>query len=101
MLGNPDFIQAGFDSDAMVIGIRASDEADDKKVYRFRERVKNGWVRIGCKDFVKYLSELLRTSFSPSKRYIAKYDESRKILYIELYGKDVKSQNEDKEDTTA
>lgn len=46
--------------------------------------MKNGWVRIGCKEFIKYLSSLTGLEFSPAIRYIAKYDEQEEILYISV-----------------
>lgn len=46
--------------------------------------MKNGWVRIGCKEFIKYLSSLTGLEFSPAIRYIAQYDEQEEILYISV-----------------
>lgn len=46
--------------------------------------MKNGWVRIGCKDFIKYLSTLTGLQFSPAIRYVAKYDTEEQILYISV-----------------
>ena len=46
--------------------------------------MKNGWVRIGCKDFVKYLSTLTGLKFSPAIRYVAKFDTEDRILYISV-----------------
>lgn len=95
MLGTPDYIQAGFDNEAMVIGIRGCEESSSIKTYRFKERIKDGWVRIGCRDFVKYLSDLLGLSFSPAKRYVAKYDSAEDVLYVELNAKESQSENKE------
>ena len=46
--------------------------------------MKNGWVRIGCKDFVKYLSTLTGLKFNPAIRYVAKFDTEDRILYISV-----------------
>lgn len=41
-------------------------------------------MRIGCKDFVKYLSSLTGLKFSPAIRYVAKYDIEEQIVYISV-----------------
>lgn len=84
MLGNPESVNIGFDDKNMVIGIKKSDDMNDGKSYKFYSRIKNGWVRVGCKDFIKQLTNLTGISFSPAKRYLAKYDEEDKILYISV-----------------
>ena len=54
--------------------------------FEFAGRVKNGWVRIGCKDFIKYLSALTDIRFSPAKKYVAKHDAKNQVLYVEVNG---------------
>ncbi len=82
LLGNPENIVVGFDKDSMAIGIREASPSESNRAYGFKNRVKNGWVRIGCKDFVKHLTTISGISFSPAKKYVAKFDEDEGILYI-------------------
>lgn len=74
----------GFDDQTMTIGVKKYDGNENVKSYKFYSRMKNGWVRIGCKEFIKYLSSLTGLEFSPAIRYIAKYDEQEEILYISV-----------------
>lgn len=84
LLGNPEEVIVGFDDQTMTIGVKQYDGSENAKTYKFYSRMKNGWVRIGCKDFVKYLSSLTGLKFSPAIRYVAKFDAEEKILYISV-----------------
>ena len=84
LLGNPEEVIIGFDDQTMTIGVKKYDGNENVKSYKFYSRMKNGWVRIGCKEFIKYLSSLTGLEFSPEIRYIAKYDEQEEILYISV-----------------
>lgn len=84
LLGNPEEVIIGFDDQTMTIGVKKCDGNENVKSYKFYSRMKNGWVRIGCKEFIKYLSSLTGLEFSPAIRYIAKYDEQEEILYISV-----------------
>lgn len=84
LLGNPEEVVVGFDEQTLTIGVKKYDGNENVKAYRFYSRMKNGWVRIGCKDFIKYLSTLTGLNFSPAIRYIAKYDTEEQILYISV-----------------
>lgn len=79
-LGNPEKVIVGFDDEQCAIGVKAYTGEPDIKPYEFSGRVKSGWVRIGCRDFMKYLQTVSGIDFSPAKRYIAKYDASDGIL---------------------
>ena len=85
-LGSPEYVMLGFDADQMVIGVKAAVEIQegDKNVYLFKERIKNNWVRIGCKDFVKYLEKLSSLSFDKAIRYIADFDSENLLLIIKV-----------------
>ena len=85
-LGSPEYVMLGFDADQMVIGVKAAVEIHDgdKNVYSFKERIKNNWVRIGCKDFVKYLEKLSGLSFAKAIRYIADFDSENLLLIIKV-----------------
>lgn len=84
LLENPEEVIVGFDDQTMTIGVKQYDGNENAKPYKFYSRMKNGWVRIGCKDFVKYLSSLTGLKFSPAIRYVAKFDAEEKILYISV-----------------
>lgn len=85
-LGNPKQVVVGFDEEQRAIGIKAYTDEANVKPYDFADRVKNGWVRIGCRDFVKYLSALTGIKFTPAKKYVAQYDANDKLLYILVSG---------------
>lgn len=82
LLDTPEYVMLGFDEKAMAIGIRKATEAEIPQAYKFSSRIKNGWIRIGCKDFTRYLSEISSIDFKTAKKFIAKFDDANKILYI-------------------
>ena len=83
LLGFPAKINIGFDEGARAIGIQAHDEESDILSYEFESRVKDEWIRIGCKDFIKYLSTITQIDFSTkAKQFIAEFDETSKTLII-------------------
>jgi hypothetical protein len=94
-LGCPDKIIVGFDEEKCVIGIKAYNNSMDIKSYDFADRKKNGWIRIGCRDFMKYLESLTNMSFSPAKKYVAQYDEVEKILLVHPINTETKNINGD------
>ena len=89
LLNYPENVILGFDEKNLAIGIKPYDDSTNIKSYAFKSRIKNGWIRIGCKDFVKYLSELSGISFSPAKKFIAKYDSRDNLLYITISQKNI------------
>lgn len=84
LLGNPEEVVVGFDDHTMTIGVKQYDGNKEIKPYKFYGREKQGWIRIGCKDFIKYLSSLTGLSFNPAIRYVAKFDTEEKILYVSV-----------------
>ena len=89
MLGNPEEVVVGFDEEQLAIGVKNSHGMENVKPYKFYSRIKNGWVRIGCKDFVKYLSTISGVDFNPAKKYIARFDMEQQILYIKINEEEV------------
>ena len=85
-LGNPAQIMVGFDEEKCVIGVKAYEGEPGIKPYDFSGRVKNGWIRIGCREFIKYLQILSGIEFSPAKRYVATFDANSRILTIAILG---------------
>ena len=82
LLKFPEKINVGYDENAHAIGIRAHKENSGLSNYEFESRVKNDWIRIGCKDFVKYLSATVNIDFTKAKQFIAEYDEATKTLIV-------------------
>ncbi|NLH45311.1 MAG: hypothetical protein GX451_04180 [Acholeplasmataceae bacterium] len=83
-LGTPVQILIGFDEEHCAIGIKAFNNEVGVKPYEFASRVKNGWIRIGCKDFIKYLQSISPLDFTVSKKYVAQFDSNSKILSVKL-----------------
>lgn len=82
LLGEPEQVILGFDINNMTIGIKKYQNEVGVKPYEFCSRIRQGWVRIGCKDFIKNLTMLSGISFASSKRYLAKFDKESNLLYI-------------------
>ena len=86
MLGNPEKINMGYDEKAKAIGIQSHDEASRFPSYEFEAREKFGWIRIGCKDFISYLSIQTGIDFKEKTRqFVADYDkeEGRLIVVVD------------------
>lgn len=54
-LGNPEEVVVGFDEEQCTIGIKDATDMENVKSYKFYSRMKNGWIRIGCKDLIFFL----------------------------------------------
>ena len=81
-LGFPEKINVGYDEKAHAIGVKKHKRGSSLANYEFESREKNEWVRIGCKDFIKYLSATTKIDFSKAKQFIAEYDESTETLIV-------------------
>ncbi|MCL2221326.1 MAG: hypothetical protein FWC20_04230 [Oscillospiraceae bacterium] len=81
-LGYPQKVLVGFDEGQCVIGVKPYRGEPNVKPYDFSRKIKNGWVRIGCKDFVRYLETIVGEPFSPSKKFLAEYDDRNELLVI-------------------
>ncbi len=92
LLGNPEDVLVGYDVNAHVIGVKAAEEATEK-TYRFATRIKNDWVRIGCRDFIKKLAIDTEMGFDKKAiQFIATYDPEFQMLIIPIDEKHRKSQ---------
>lgn len=94
LLGNPEKVLLGFDSTQKVIGVTPYRGDSATKSFIFYSRMKNGWIRIGCKDFIRQLSSLTGLSFNPAKKYVANYDSKMEILYFSVTNSSVEKENE-------
>ena len=82
-LGTPEQVIIGFDPEACAIGVRARGEDTTFPPYDFARRIKNDWIRIGAKDFVKYLAKVSGIDFlSKAKQFIAEYDPETETLIV-------------------
>jgi len=93
MLKNPEEVVVGFDEANLTIGVKSAEDMENAKTYKFFSRMNNGWVRIGCKDFVKYLSAISGMKFLPAKKFIARMDQEQQILYITINSEEVEEDN--------
>lgn len=83
MLGYPDEVDIGFDDEQNVIGIRAHLADSDAPSYQFESRMKDGWVRISMKDFVKYLSQKSGIDFvSKAQQFLPEKDPATGMLLV-------------------
>lgn len=82
-LGGPDQVIIGFDQEHRAIGVRARGSDTTSPYYDFASRVKNDWVRIGAKDFTKYLARISGIDFlTKAKQFIADFDEETQTLIV-------------------
>ena len=85
LLGFPEFVKIGFDKQRCAIGIKKGSKSEDADSFEFEKKEKNGWVRLGCKDFTKYLSSISGLDFiTRAKQFVARYDEENEILVVEV-----------------
>lgn len=82
MLEYPAEIDVGYDESANAIGVCAHKEENGGKPYAFEGRQKDGWVRISCRDFMRYLSTKSGIDFSKARQFIPDYDENQKLLIV-------------------
>jgi len=82
-LGVPDQVIIGYDQEQRAIGIRARGNDTISPCYDFAPRIKNDWVRIGAKDFMKYLSRISGIDFlTKAKQFIAEFDDDTETLIV-------------------
>ena len=76
-----------------MIGVKSAAPEDKGSVYDFATRMKNDWVRIGCRDFVKKLAIDTEMGFDKKAiQFIASYDSDLQMLIIPIDEKHRKSQ---------
>ena len=72
--------------------MKAAKQDDEGAMYEFATRVKNDWVRIGCKDFIKHLA--LETGLHFDKKaiqFLVSYDPEIMMLIIRVDEQHMKS----------
>jgi len=92
LLGFPERINIGYDEITNAIGVKCHDDNSNIPYYEFEKKAKNDWVRIGCKDFIRYLCNKANIDFAiKSQQFIVDYDEIKKILIVIVDAKHMKS----------
>jgi len=82
-LGVPDQVIIGYDQEQHAIGIRARGDDTVSPYFDFAPRIKNDWIRIGAKDFIKYLSRVSKIDFlTKAKQFVADFDEETQTLIV-------------------
>ena len=82
-LCRPDQVIIGYDQEKHAIGVRARSEDCTIPGYEFAPRVKNDWIRIGAKDFMKFLSRVSGIDFlSKAKQFVAEFDDKTQTLIV-------------------
>lgn len=82
MLGYPSEIDIGYDESANAIGICAHRPEHMSKPYEFEGREKDGWVRISCRDFMRYLAQRNGLDFTKAKQFIPEHDPQTGMLVV-------------------
>lgn len=82
LLGSPEQVVIGFDSENNVIGVKVYNGEVDVKSYDFISKSRNNWIRIGCKEFTNYIKNKLDLEF-PHK-CTAEYDNGNQILIVKV-----------------
>lgn len=83
VLGKPAQVIIGYDQENRAIGVRGRGEDSTIPSYEFASRIKNDWIRIGAKDFMKYLSRTSGIDFlSKSKQFVAEFDDDTQTLIV-------------------
>lgn len=84
IMKRPEKIMMGFDEEKKVVGFKPiyNKKDDNPKCFPFRER--KGYVRIGNRDFIKYISNKTGIDFTNSIRYIADWNEEEQLAVINL-----------------
>jgi hypothetical protein len=86
LMGRPEKVLIGYDDDKKVVGVKplGKDEVQNPRGFPFASRERSGYVRIGNKDFVKYLSKKNDVDYSRAVRYFGDWDEDEQLLVIDL-----------------
>ena len=85
-LGEPERIMLGFDNEQLIIAVKPiSDQAiSESTTFPFRGRIRRGFVRINCKDFVRYIRQYFLQPFTKSWRCVARWDATYHALLVDL-----------------
>lgn len=87
LLHNPDEVMIGFDKENNVIGVTIPDNGETTgssgyPKFAFSKRMNHEWIRIGARDFIRYLSDNTKISFNPAIQFIPELDETGTTLLV-------------------
>jgi hypothetical protein len=83
ILNKPAKIMMGFDEDKKIIGFKPT-TTDNVQAFPFMEKERKGYIRIGNKEFIKYISSKTGNDFKKSIKYLPNWDKNEQILIIDL-----------------
>jgi hypothetical protein len=86
IMGKPKYVMLGYDEEENLIGVKPCDENKENKI-EFYKKLRNNYIRIANKDFIRFLKSRISEDIkieAKAKRYVAKWDKTEKILYIDL-----------------
>ncbi|HYF82399.1 MAG TPA: hypothetical protein VEB00_05150 [Clostridia bacterium] len=86
LLGKPKRLMIGYDEKSKVVGMKPINDDANSKSFEFIKKERNGYVRIGNKDFIKYLINKKEIDFKirNTYKYIADWDSDDELLIIDL-----------------
>ena len=94
LLGYPEQVEIGFDEKAMAIGVRPHADNSSNPSYEFETRVKDEWVRISMRDFMRFLSQRSGIDFvDRATQFIPEYDEDSNTLVVIVDREHIKTKN--------
>lgn len=82
MLNYPPKIDIGYDEERTAIGVCEHRIENQGKPYEFEGREKDGWIRISCRDFMRYLSLKSGIDFTKAKQFIPEFDKTEQMLIV-------------------
>lgn len=83
LLGNPLQVEIGFDEKALAIAVRPHVDGSPAPAYEFEGRVKDGWIRISMRDFMRFLSQRSGIDFlEKAVQFIPEYDAAHDMLIV-------------------
>lgn len=85
ILGRPARVLLGFDEKELAIGVKPINEGgEDPRTYKFADRERQGTVRIGNRDFLRYVSSKTGIDLKKTTKFLANWDDEDQILIVDL-----------------
>jgi len=82
-LGFPEEICMGYDSQKKAVGIKPYQGEDNLPRFKFESKARNGWIRIGCKEFMRYLARETNLDFlTKGLQFSPEMSSDKKLLII-------------------
>lgn len=87
VLGRPQYIMLAYDKNKRIVGVVPVEEGENKKI-EFISKIKNGYVRINTKDFVRFLMKHFPDApqmfGNKATRYFSYWDDELEVLIVDL-----------------